>query len=391
MENHTFDSYFGRWCSAATGSNPSCTAGPACCEAAPSVDPEGNSPIDLTDTANGDYDRNHQQVCELSEIDDGGMDHFTGPVTDAGCADPRNFAIADATTLATYQGWAAKYAIADRYFQPLAGQSSSNDVYLAVAHYLFTDNDDIPDAFGLLCTPLAGEPTEIDGGQTVADVILGSGHSFAFYAEGYDIMKNAGDSCPLPPSDCPLALPVSPCLYSPGDDPFLFYDRFRDNPTYIKDYADFTAAVTAGTLPDVSFVKPIGYKTEHPGYGNTLTAGETFAQGLVTAVEASSYAQNTLILLTWDEGGGFYDHVAPPPPSSVDGKPYGMRIPLLAIGPYAKVGSISHVTMEHSSIVKFLEWNYTGNTGQLGARDAVVANIGSLLDLDATKLQVPQD
>ncbi len=391
MENHTFDSYFGRWCTAAAGSNPTCTSGPACCEAAPTVDPEGNSPVDLTDSSNGSYDRDHYQSCELSEIDDGGMDHFTAPVTDAGCADPRNFAIADATSLSTYYGWATQYAVADRYFQPIAGQSSSNDMYLAIAHYLFTDNDEIPDAFGLLCTPLAGEPTEIDGGMTVADVILASGHTFAFYAEGYDIMKTAGDSCPLPPSDCPLALPVSPCLYSPGDDPFLFYDRFRDNPAYIKDYTDFTAALTAGALPDVSFVKPIGYKTEHPGYGNTLSAGETFAQGLVSAVQASSYVQDTLILLTWDEGGGFYDHIAPPPPSSVDGKPYGMRIPLLAMGPYAKQGYVSHVTLEHSSIVKFLEWNFTGSTGQLGTRDAVVANIGSLLDPTTTKVPVPEN
>jgi phospholipase C len=391
MENHTFDSYFGRWCTAAPGSDPSCTAGAACCEAAPTVDPEGNPPVDLNDTSNGDYDRNHMQVCELSEIDDGGMDHFTAPVTDAGCADPRNFAIADATSLSTYYAWASQYAVADRYFQPIAGQSSSNDVYLAIAHYLFTDNDEIPDAFGLLCTPLAGEPTEIDGGMTVADVILGSGHTFAFYAEGYDIMAAAGDTCPLPPSDCPLALPISPCLYSPGDDPFLFYDRFRDNPEYIKDYTDFGAALTAGTLPDVSFVKAIGYKSEHPGYGNTISAGETFAQDLVSAVQGSSYASNTLILVTWDEGGGFYDHVAPPAPSSIDGKPYGMRIPMLALGPYAKSGYVSHVQMEHSSVVKFLEWNYTGTTGQLGARDTVAANIGSLLKVPGTGVQVPEN
>ena len=77
------------------------------------------------------------------------------------------------------------------------------------------------------------------------------------------------------------------------------------------------------------------------------------------------------MLVTWDEGGGFFDHVAPPADSAVDNQPYGTRVPLLAIGRYARRGRSRTCTMEHSSIVKFLEWNYLGGqTGQLGARDA---------------------
>jgi len=75
---------------------------------------------------------------------------------------------------------------------------------------------------------------------------------------------------------------------------------------------------------------------------------------------------------------------------SVDNQPYGTRIPLLAIGRFAQKGTVSHVQMEHSSIVKFLEWNYLGGkTGQLGARDTVVNNIGSLLDPTQTGTMVP--
>jgi phospholipase C len=131
----------------------------------------------------------------------------------------------------------------------------------------------------------------------------------------------------------------------------------------------------------VSFVKAIGYESEHPGYGDTVSAGITFVGGTIAAIEASSYAPNTLVLVTWDEGGGHFDHIAPPPTSTVDNQPYGTRVPLLAIGPLAAVGVVSHVTMEHSSIVKFIEYNWLGGqTGQLKGRDAVVANIGSLLD-----------
>jgi phospholipase C len=95
--------------------------------------------------------------------------------------------------------------------------------------------------------------------------------------------------------------------------------------------------------------------------------------------------------LTYDEGGGFYDHVAPPAASQADGKPYGTRVPTLAIGPFAKKNAISHVQMEHSSIVKFIEWNWLGGTGQLGTRDKEANNIGSLLDPAATGTAVPEN
>jgi phospholipase C len=73
-----------------------------------------------------------------------------------------------------------------------------------------------------------------------------------------------------------------------------------------------------------------------------------------------------------------------------DGQPYGTRIPLIASGPFARAGGISHTVMEHSSIVKFIEWNWLAmQTGQLAGRDVVVENIGSLLDPAATVEQVP--
>jgi phospholipase C len=103
------------------------------------------------------------------------------------------------------------------------------------------------------------------------------------------------------------------------------------------------------------------------------------------------YKDNTLILLTWDEGGGFFDHVKPPADSTVDMQPYGTRVPMLAIGRFAKKNFVSHVQMEHSSIVKFLEWNFTGSTGQLMGRDATVNNIGSMIDPTQTITKVPEN
>ena len=99
------------------------------------------------------------------------------------------------------------------------------------------------------------------------------------------------------------------------------------------------------------------------------------------AIEHSTAAKHTLVLLTYDEGGGYYDHVAPPATSTVDNQPYGPRIPMIAVGPLARAGTVSGTQLEHSSIVRFIEWNWlNGKAGQLGGRDATVHNLGSLLN-----------
>ncbi len=385
QENHTFDTYFGKWCTAPTGSNPTCTMGPACCEAGPATDPSGAPPVALDDVQNGDYDPNHAQACEVSEIDGGKMDKFVAGAT---CSNAGNFAYATDDVVKPYHDLAAANAIADRYFQPIAGQSSSNDMYLAVAKEVFIDNAFEPSAPGAQCE---FAPMMSFTGSTIADLLLGAGKTFAWYSEGWSSVQTSDPMCPSAPMDCPLKLPTYPCIFDPGDVPFLYYSQFEgSNPSIMRDYTQLAKDLDGGTLPDVSYVKAIGYRSEHPGVSDTISAGETFVTGLVKAVDASCYKDSTLVLVTWDEGGGFFDHVAPPPESTVDNQPYGTRLPLLAIGPYAAVGTVSHVTMEHSSIVKFLEYNFLGGkTGQLSARDAVVNNIGSLLDPSKTKAAVP--
>jgi phospholipase C len=203
-------------------------------------------------------------------------------------------------------------------------------------------------------------------------------------------MKAAGSGCPRVPSGCGFNFATYPCVFDPGDIPFAYYPQHANDPTFVRDFAELATDLAEGKLPDVSYVKGLGFHSEHPGEGTKVSDGATFVTGVVSAIQASCYKDDTLVLVTWDEGGGFFDHIAPPPTSSVDNQPYGTRVPLLAIGRYAKKGSVSHVVMEHSSIVKFLEWNFLGGkTGQLGARDAVVNNIGSLLDPAQTGVTIP--
>jgi phospholipase C len=388
QENHTFDAYFGRYCTAPTGSNPSCTTGPACCEAAPAKEASGASPVTLDDAENAGNDLNHSQACELSEINGGAMDRFVTGSRVSSCSNAKNFAIATDTVVKPYHDWAARYAIADRYFQPLAGASSSNDMYFAVAKYVFTDNTYQPNTNGKGCDVPPTPTKEYAGEKTIADVLVAAGHTFGFYAQGYQAMISA-TFCPLPPSDCPAHIPAVPCDYTPSDNPFQFYTQLADNRTFQHDFDELATDIAASKLPSVAFVKGLQYHNEHPGYGTTISAGIDFVKGVVAQIEGSAYANDTLVLVTWDEGGGFYDHVAPPPNSPADQQPYGTRVPLIAIGRFAKTNTVSHVVMEHSSIVRFLEYNFTGAVGQLAARDAIVNNIGSLLDPAQTGLVIP--
>ncbi len=386
QENHTFDNYFGTYCTAPTGSNPTCTDGPACCEAAPATEPSGAAPIALDDAANANFDPDHSYGCEITELNGGAMDRF---VSGAACSRAENFAVASPTTMTAYANYAKQYALADRYFQPLVGQSSANDMYLAVAKFVFSDNELSPDSPGKACsaTPIV----KYTGQKTVADVMTEANHSIKFYAEGWDEAKRAGAVCATPASACPLQLGIYPCVFDPSDIPFLYYAQHADDPAFMRDYTQLASDVAAGSLPDVAFVKAYGFRTEHPGYGTTLSDGVTFVGEVVSSVlGGSKYKDNTLVLLAWDEGGGYFDHVTPPAVSAIDGKPYGTRIPMIAVGPFARQNFVSHVTMEHASIVKFLEWNFTGATGQLGARDTVANNIGSLLDPSKLTTPVPE-
>jgi phospholipase C len=429
QENHTFDSYFGNYCTAPTGSNPTCELGAGCCEHAPAT-VSGQAPGVLTDAENYARDRHHDYPCEICQIHDGAMDRFvTGGCPGsssiapplAACSSNYTFEVADSTTMATYWRYADHGALADHYFQPIVGSTSSNDMYFAVAHYEFRDNDIMPDSWGSNCVtnqlsaPSQGYQTLVS--QTIADLLLDNGLSFVTYADGYGdaLAAVAGcsdpmhSSCPCThtyASDCRESLLFrQACTYDGSDIPFQYYARFRDDPRTIRDYESrFVADVAAGQLPDFTYVKFRTSRNEHPNW-SYITDGERWVDQVVSTIEGSPlYRDNTLVLLAWDEGGGFYDHV--PPPASVESFPsddpsrpsmagqpipYGTRVPFLAIGRFARSGAISHVQLEHSSVVRFLEFLFLGPRAQgaLGVRDDRVNNIGSMLDAAQVGVTVP--
>jgi phospholipase C len=114
--------------------------------------------------------------------------------------------------------------------------------------------------------------------------------------------------------------------------------------------AQFIADCTSNTLPQVSFITEAPPYDEHPA-ANVQT-GMKMIESIVTAVQQSAAWQSTAILITYDEAGGFFDHVAPP---QLDAYGPGMRVPMLVVSPHAKPGHVDTTLSDHSSVLKFIE------------------------------------
>jgi phospholipase C len=140
--------------------------------------------------------------------------------------------------------------------------------------------------------------------------------------------------------------------------PFQYDTSIMSHPeqvaAHIQDSVNLYSDITSHTLPAVSIVKPSGYVDGHPS-SSKLQLFEGFTKKIVDQVEASSYARDTVIFITEDEGGGYYDsgYVQP-----LDFFGDGTRIPLIVVSPLVKPAYISHHYADHVSIIKFIERNW---------------------------------
>jgi len=138
--------------------------------------------------------------------------------------------------------------------------------------------------------------------------------------------------------------------------PFTYFDRYAENTpgraAHLKDEQEFITAAKEGTLPSVSFVKPIGIENEHPGYTDIVT-GEKHVIELINTIRNGPSWKDCVIIITYDENGGFWDHVAPPVIDRKWGP--GTRVPGIIISPFAKKGFIDHEQYETVSILTLIE------------------------------------
>jgi len=139
----------------------------------------------------------------------------------------------------------------------------------------------------------------------------------------------------------------------------------RIDRAHIQDSINLYADIANNSLPAVSIVKPSGYTDGHPA-SSKLQLFEGFVKKIVDEVQASPYAKDTAIFITFDEGGGYYDSGFVQP---LDFFGDGTRIPLLVVSRYAKPGHISHEYADHVSILKFIERNWNLPTVTSRSRD----------------------
>jgi phospholipase C len=125
----------------------------------------------------------------------------------------------------------------------------------------------------------------------------------------------------------------------------------------ILDYTDFDRAAERGNLPSVSWIVPGNGVSEHPRSSRGVSAGMAHVTRMVNTVMRSSLWDSSAIFITWDDWGGFYDHVMPP---LVDENGYGLRVPGLLVSPYARQGYIDHQTLSFDAYLKLIEDRFLG-------------------------------
>jgi phospholipase C len=136
--------------------------------------------------------------------------------------------------------------------------------------------------------------------------------------------------------------------------PFVYYTNYApDTPARLEHLKDKEQLFTdlKSEFPQVAFFKPVGNKNQHPGYA-TIVDADNEVKEIVEAIRHSSIWKSTAIIITYDEYGGFWDHVAPP---QIDRWGAGTRIPAIIISPYAKKNHVDHTLYDTTSILKLIE------------------------------------
>jgi phospholipase C len=325
MENHTFDNMFGRF---------------------PGVN--GVTLPRASDPVRSDF--NHNAAATIAAIDGGKMDEvpLRGHVQYTQADIPR------------YWAYAQQYGLSDNFFSSMATSSSPNHMVLVTGQ-----NGGIDETFNN------------QGCNSVQNSLI------------YSRLKTGNPYWSYPcynVKTLPAVLGanhISWRYYSTTAiwDAALILKSLNNSPGHVQKQGQFIKDVQSGNMANVSWVMPPGGEgSDHPP--GSLEGAQNFVTSQVNAIMNSQYWSSTAIFITWDEWGGFYDHVAP---KQLDSLGLGLRVPLIVISPYAKHGYVSHQFSEFASLDKFIESNW--RLPNLGQRDAIQATSNLMDFFDFSKTQ----
>jgi phospholipase C len=324
---------------------------------------------------NGGGPHLHQDA--VTAIDGGKMDGFVQDAErgDRGCTvtiNPKCVAgmrtdvmgYHDAREIPNYWTYARDFVLNDHMFEPVTSWSLPAHQYMVSAWAAKCSS-----SAASSCKNNIGEPFTPVAQQRFVDRAIATGSapvhdawtdityllhrhhvSWGYYVEKGDEPDCEDDAarCPLKPQDY-----KTPGIWNPLP---LFTDVQKDGQLgNIQPVRSFVSAAASGTLPAVSWITPSQVNSEHPPA--SIREGQAWVTNLVNKVMSGPDWSSTAIFVSWDDWGGFYDHVAPP---TVDGNGYGLRVPGLVISPYAKRGYIDHQTLSHDAFLKFIEDDFLG-------------------------------
>jgi phospholipase C len=196
---------------------------------------------------------------------------------------------------------------------------------------------------------------------TIGDRLSEKGITWAWFAEGWNAAASGS----------------APGGFAFHHQPFVYFEKYAPGTDarsqHLKDLSDFDRAAAAGELPAVSFIEPTENHSEHPG--SSLLAGENEVLRIVNEVRNSPNWHSTAIFITYDENGGFWDHVPPP---AADRWGPGVRVPTIVISPLARKGFVDHTTYDTTSLLAFIEHRWS--LAPLATRDAAVNDMTAAFD-----------
>jgi phospholipase C len=351
----------------------------------------------------------------------------------------------DQSFLNYYYYMASQFAVSDRWFSPVASKSIDNRVatftggstqglvkdpggddrlgQLDIPN-IFQELDQASVSWKIYYTVTQGFCLEEDDCSGSASAAYpATDFSNLTYSFQYMYENPSGAACTAPTQSSSVV----------GDST----NSFCIDPTHIAPLSQYFTDLTNGTLPSFAFIEAgYGNNDEHPGSGQSILLGQAQVANVVNSLMASSSWANSVFFLSYDEGGGPYDHVPPVPGNSnantnaslgtfpdisqiavnpdaynpcvpVDGTPtihcdlasadpganpgdapavqgfaaqLGFRLPNIIISPFTRKHYVSHIPMDHTAVIKFVESRFIGSSAHLTARDAVQPNLLDFFD-----------
>jgi phospholipase C len=374
-ENRTFDNYFGKF----PGANGATTG---------RTSDGGTVPLGpMPDKVSPDI--SHAWAAALTAYNDGGMNQFD--LIQGAIGGTNNYVQASEADIPSYWKLAREFVLGDNFYSSLHGPSFPNHLYTIAAQ-----------SGGVEDNPGAARPD-----AAPAPKVGPCGASFMSCPEPGEAGLEPEDIAPLgqkkgvwgcdadPQARVPVldqegdVIEIYPCLdfptlgdllteagvswkmYAPavgtydggfqGSGGYIWtvYDairHMRDSDEWKKHVVpteEFAIDAKAGNLPSVVWISTPSPVSEHPPA--STCEGENWTVSLIQALAAGPSWNDSAMFITWDDFGGFYDHV---PPTQIDKWGLGFRVPLLVVSPYAKQGFIDHTRAEFSSVLKFIENNW---------------------------------